>query len=323
MGMDGRRWTDEVRRHRVVSTIQLLTMKCSAEERWIGLSNALAGLFCVSLASLPKSRTTTPFFSFQPEGHLPLYPISDEEMSPSGTPPPPPTNTTDGLKYTLYHAILPSENICTENLTPFIKLLPCKSYAGFAQLLNPHKLFGGWWYGVGIHATWSDGTEGVNEEQGEELPVPKVNPKQPSRRGVDLKLSVGAVLDPGARNTQDGKREWSLESLFGRNVTSICPVTSKADAKVLLPEMENSQTASDSTSSEDSDKNPENSLTFDPRPNSRYLLKKKASGLSVDERWEIFRIWNSGLNLTIIQPNTKRHGKCAGLYPIFIRSSAL
>ncbi|PVF92896.1 Gpi16 subunit, GPI transamidase component [Serendipita vermifera] len=281
----------------------------STEERWSGLSNALAGLFCVSLASLPQSRTTTPFFSFQPEGHLPLYPTTNQETYSSNVPPPPPSSGTEGLNYTLYHAILPSENICTENLTPFIKLLPCKSYAGFAELLNPHRLFGGWWYGVGIHATWSDGSEGVNEEQGEESQVTGMKAKQPSRAGVNLKLTVGAVLDPRAHTIQDGKQEWSLESLFGRNITTLCPVTAKADAKVLVLKKEVSGGAEDSMIDEESSNNAEKTLNFEPSPDAGYLLAKKASGLSVNEKWEVFRIRNAGLNLTVIQPDTKRHEK--------------
>lgn len=72
----------------------------------------------------------------------------------------------------LRHASLPAEHVCTENLTPFLKLLPCKSAAGIASLLNPHRVFDADWHGMGIHVT-------------------KTN-----RGDMHLKLSVQAVFDP-------------------------------------------------------------------------------------------------------------------------------
>lgn len=60
----------------------------------------------------------------------------------------------------LFHASLPSEHVCTENLTPFLKLLPCKGFSGIASLLNPHRLFDADWHGMGIHVHW-DKTLGI------------------------------------------------------------------------------------------------------------------------------------------------------------------
>lgn len=97
-------------------------------------------------------RTTSPAYAFRPEGKLPRF--------------------TRNETYQLRHASLPSEHVCTENLTPFLKLLPCKSAAGIASLLNPHRLFDADWHGMGIHVTW-------NEVE-----------------GVKLQLSFQAVFDP-------------------------------------------------------------------------------------------------------------------------------
>ncbi|CAG8809000.1 11174_t:CDS:2, partial [Dentiscutata erythropus] len=46
---------------------------------------------------------------------------------------------------------LPHENVCTENLTPWIKLLPCKSRSGIASLLNGHKLYDSNFHSMSIH----------------------------------------------------------------------------------------------------------------------------------------------------------------------------
>ncbi len=50
----------------------------------------------------------------------------------------------------LLHGTLPREVVCTENLTPFLKLLPCKGKAGIASLLDGHKLFDASWQSMAI-----------------------------------------------------------------------------------------------------------------------------------------------------------------------------
>lgn len=50
----------------------------------------------------------------------------------------------------LLHGALPHEVVCTENLTPFLKLLPCKGKAGISSLLDGHKLFDASWQTMAI-----------------------------------------------------------------------------------------------------------------------------------------------------------------------------
>lgn len=122
----------------------------SIDERWRGLRNALAGLFCASLGAPDELRTTSPARAFAPEGALPGW----------------------GAPHRVRHASLPSEHVCTENLTPFLKLLPCKSLSGIARLLDPHRLFDADWHGMGVHVVWRRG------------------------EGVELRLAFQAVFDP-------------------------------------------------------------------------------------------------------------------------------
>ncbi|KAI9276300.1 GPI transamidase component PIG-T [Sporodiniella umbellata] len=68
---------------------------------WKTLTNTLSGLFCASLNFIDDTITTEPRLSFQSEQH----------------------KSSEQLRY----GSLPHENVCTENLTPWIKLLPCKS----------------------------------------------------------------------------------------------------------------------------------------------------------------------------------------------------
>jgi len=40
--------------------------------------------------------------------------------------------------------------VCTENLTPFLKLMPCKGKAGISSLLGGRKLFDASWQSMSI-----------------------------------------------------------------------------------------------------------------------------------------------------------------------------
>ncbi len=100
-----------------------------ADRKWRILTNALSGLFCASLNFIDETRTTRPVMSFQPEGNHP--------------------NLTRDSTHLLY-GVLPHEVVCTENLTPFLKLLPCKGKAGIATLLDGHKLFDASWQSMAI-----------------------------------------------------------------------------------------------------------------------------------------------------------------------------
>src|ERR1700738_5033568 len=101
----------------------------SAYSQWVTLTNALAGLFCASLNFVDSTRTVSPALSFRPSGHHPV-------------------GVVDSLH--LFHGALPREPVCTENLTPFLKLLPCKGRAGISSLLDGHKLFDSQWQAMAL-----------------------------------------------------------------------------------------------------------------------------------------------------------------------------
>lgn len=75
----------------------------SVDKHWKALTNTLSGLFCASLNFIDETITTEPRLSFRTKG--------DEDVA------------GQQLRY----GSLPHENVCTENLTPWIKLLPCKA----------------------------------------------------------------------------------------------------------------------------------------------------------------------------------------------------
>ena len=78
---------------------------------------------------IDSTRTSRPQLTFHPEGN----PKEDSSSS-----------------LYLLHGMLPREVVCTENLTPFLKLLPCKGNAGIASLLDGHKLFDASWQSMAI-----------------------------------------------------------------------------------------------------------------------------------------------------------------------------
>lgn len=128
----GRGW----RRIQIKSAVARLRLGASnadcfdrADQKWRTLTNALSGLFCASLNFIDGTRTTRPVTSFQPEGNLPNSNLANTH---------------------LLYGVLPHEVVCTENLTPFLKLLPCKGKAGIATLLDGHKLFDASWQSMAI-----------------------------------------------------------------------------------------------------------------------------------------------------------------------------
>ncbi|CAH6720419.1 GPI transamidase component Gpi16p [[Candida] jaroonii] len=99
-----------------------------ALKHWYKLSKSLSGFFCASLNFIDDSITTFPLSSFAEESF----------------------KADEANKLFLIRAALPSEPICTENLTPFLKLLPTRGKAGVSSLLDGHKIFDSLWHSMSI-----------------------------------------------------------------------------------------------------------------------------------------------------------------------------
>jgi len=157
------------------------------DKSWEGLTNALAGLLCASLNKLDKTQGVQPLHSFQPAG------VTGDNF----------TSSTSHLRY----GLLPKENVCTENLTPWKKLLPCKAKRGLSILLNS---------GV------------VQKHSSYQSLLLKIRPvcSTPDCDSVSTELSqsISLVFDPAVYNGQAEKTDWSLKHLFGIGVGSACPM---------------------------------------------------------------------------------------------------
>lgn len=227
-------------------------------------------------------------------------------------------------------------------------MLPCKSYAGIAELLNPHKLFDGYWYGIGIHATWHDGLQeearGIEESvakptetmvkgempsnikwmqpegsiNGEKPPLKSQNPLP--KAGIKLQLTVGTVLDPLAhhRSPKPEKREWTLENLFGKNVTRMCAVTNRADVRILGPHSLDNITPNPKLEQENS--RMQDGFSIQPPSEAKFRVKgiwnsanTRTPPHSLDmetreEVWEVVRVKKDGLNLTVTENGVNYRG---------------
>jgi len=103
----------------------------------------------------------------------------------------------------LLYGVLPHEVVCTENLTPFLKLLPCKGKAGIASLLDGHKLFDASWQSMAIDVRPvcpADGGECVLEiEQTIDMVLDIERSKRPRGGYFHFPRRSNSVLTPSSR----------------------------------------------------------------------------------------------------------------------------
>ena len=143
----------------------------SSDDRFASLLSGLTGILCASLNTLTATHTSQPRL---------LYPISPNSTS--------------------FYATLPREAVCTENLTPLYRLLPCRNAAGIGRLLHSVRVFDSLYRSLQVRYV-SDGAGG----------------------GV-LVLAVMAVM--GGGGLESG---WSMQQLFDEPSVAGCSVASRSE----------------------------------------------------------------------------------------------
>ncbi|KLU86049.1 GPI transamidase component GPI16 [Magnaporthiopsis poae ATCC 64411] len=187
-----------------------------ADQKWLTLTNALSGLFCASLNFIDGTRTTRPAMSFTPEGDHPNVAAANMH---------------------LLHGTLPREVVCTENLTPFLKLLPCKGKAGIASLLDGHKLFDASWQSmaIDIRPVCPEGGECVLEieqtidmvldidrsKRPRDNPIPRPPPAHELKCDTSKDYHSDDTCFPADSNAH---QDWTLSQIFGRPMKGTCPL---------------------------------------------------------------------------------------------------
>lgn len=165
------------------------------DKEWKGLVNSLAGLTCASLSFVDETNSVSPKYSLHPRGAV----KSDKPFHNS----------------MLRYAVLAEENVCTENLTPFKKLLPCAGRAGLSSLLAAKPLFDSHYDSISIALR------------------PICSNKECTRTHLELRQTVSVVMNYFSNGVP--QKEWSLRTLFGIQSTKSCHLASKSDIALSVP----------------------------------------------------------------------------------------
>ncbi|KAK7068215.1 hypothetical protein SK128_009728 [Halocaridina rubra] len=156
------------------------------DQTWKDLVNALSGLVCASLNFIDSTNTVSPELSYRPQG------IAEEWYA--------------GNSSLMRYAALPRENVCTENLTPWKKLLPCDTRSGLAVLLHPAPLYTANYHALSIHLR------------------PSCVDKSCTSPQLELVQALSLVQNPTV--SMNGHQDWSLYHLFSTKLISVCPLAS-------------------------------------------------------------------------------------------------
>ncbi|NWT46339.1 PIGT transamidase, partial [Chroicocephalus maculipennis] len=186
------------------------------DKAWEELSNILSGIFCASLNFIDSTNTVIPTASFKPLGLA---------------------NGTDHRL--LRYAVLPREVVCTENLTPWKKLLPCGSKAGLAVLLKAERLFHSSYHSQAVHIRpicRDASCLAVSWELRQTLTV--VFDTFSSGQGKKGKLGGSVLWSLSVHSTSLSlpltlpPADWSLFKMFSRTLTDACPLASQSKVYV-------------------------------------------------------------------------------------------
>ncbi|CAG4979355.1 unnamed protein product [Parnassius apollo] len=186
------------------------------DTQWRKLSATLSGLFCASLNFIDSFNTVVPQMAICPTGAI---------------------KTNQNITSRLRYATLPREIVCTENLTPWKKLLPCESSHGFSSLLNSRMMHNTNYHSIGVHVRKMCKVDNCSD----------IN--------IEIKQTVALVYDYKIIDSID----WSFRKLFGQGLPGACPLSSSSKIYV------------------DISSNETYSFKLSPSPNNVLLFKRGGS----------------------------------------------
>jgi len=168
---------------------------------WLSLQQILSGLYCASINEIHVQTVNATKYPFTPSELQWLNALSDHRWS-------------------HFHGVSPRETICTENLTPWSKQLPCRRNGGLSLLLNPQRLFSAKYQSLQVHVAPLGEDEFMKMTQSFQ---------------VVLSMKDSAEI---MENVKSPKR-WDIHRLFGVTVDHMpslkgCPV---ADSSLILFEV--------------------------------------------------------------------------------------
>lgn len=152
-------------------------------KQWMQLANVFSGVICASLNFVDSTNSIAPEYVLRPQ-----FMQSSNQSS---------TNR----KFIRY-ATLPREIVCTENLTPWKKLLPCGSASGLATLLNSGYVHNTKYHSLGLKVrTLCDAQDSDNCI-------------------VELTQTANLVYD--LKLLEQSNADFSLRRLFGMGLNGVC-----------------------------------------------------------------------------------------------------
>ncbi|XP_017465987.1 PREDICTED: GPI transamidase component PIG-T isoform X2 [Rhagoletis zephyria] len=161
------------------------------DDQWTKLASTFSGILCASLNFIDKTNSVEPKFSFRPQ-----FVIGSK------------VNVPQYIRY----ASLPREIVCTENLTPWKKLLPCNSKQGFASLLNSGYVHNTNYHSLGIKMRTI--CESYNKNC-----------------ILEFTETANLVYDPKLLGTNG---DFSLRRLFGQGLNGYCSLSKSSKIYVNL-----------------------------------------------------------------------------------------
>ncbi|XP_016970590.2 GPI transamidase component PIG-T [Drosophila rhopaloa] len=148
------------------------------DRQWKELANVFSGVLCASLNFVDNTNSIAPRHLIRPQ-FMPA----------------------NGQRFVRY-STLPREIVCTENLTPWKKLLPCGSASGFASLLNSGHVHNTKYHSLGLKVRV------LCEDHDEENCI------------VELTQTANLVYD--LRLFELSNNDFSLRRLFGMGLNGFC-----------------------------------------------------------------------------------------------------
>ncbi|XP_017065243.1 GPI transamidase component PIG-T [Drosophila eugracilis] len=152
--------------------------KGEVDRQWKELANVFSGVLCASLNFVDNTNSIAPRHLIRPQ-FMPA----------------------NGQRFVRY-STLPREIVCTENLTPWKKLLPCGSASGFASLLNSGHVHNTKYHSLGLKVRV------LCEDHDEDNCI------------VELTQTANLVYD--LRLFELSNNDFSLRRLFGMGLNGFC-----------------------------------------------------------------------------------------------------
>ncbi|KAI8035189.1 GPI transamidase component PIG-T [Drosophila gunungcola] len=154
------------------------------DRQWKELANVFSGVLCASLNFVDNTNSIAPRHLIRPQ-FMPA----------------------NGQRFVRY-STLPREIVCTENLTPWKKLLPCGSASGFASLLNSGHVHNTKYHSLGLKVRV------LCEDHDEDNCI------------VELTQTANLVYD--LRLFELSNNDFSLRRLFGMGLNGFCELAASS-----------------------------------------------------------------------------------------------